>query len=131
MATDMNNVREKLDRIAGVQPSQHWLQDCWAELGMTGANNCTADAVLQQILHHDLRDVVRQFPPAENDANHPSVLLRRALQDSMSAQHNYKSELPPSFRLLVQVEELLDVSQNAETRLSVGPASPNAQQQRE
>jgi hypothetical protein len=127
MATDMNNVREKLDRIAGVQPSQHWLQDCWAELGMTGAANCTADAVLQQILHHDLRDVVREFPATSmNDANHPSFLLRRALQDSMSAQHNYKSELPPSFRLLVQVEELLDVSQNAETRLSVGPASPNA-----
>ena len=126
MATDMNNVRDKLDRIAGVQPSQHWLQDCWAELGMTGAANCKADAVLQQILHHDLRDVVREFPALQNDANHPSFLLRRALQDSMSAQHNYKSELPPSFRLLVQVEELLDVSQNAETRLSVGPASPNA-----
>lgn len=125
--TDVNNVREKLDRIAGVQPSQHWLQDCWTELSMTGAANCTADAVLQQILHHDLRDVVREFPPSEmNDANHPSVLLRRALQDSMSAQHNYKGQLPASFRLLVQVEELLDVSQNAETRLSVGPASPNA-----
>jgi hypothetical protein len=126
MTTDMNNVREKLDRIAGVQPSQHWLQDCWAELGMTGAANCTADAVLQQILHHDLRDVVREFPPSQSDVNHPSFLLRRALQDSMSAQHNYKSELPASFRLLVQVEELLDVSKNAETRLSVGPASPNA-----
>jgi hypothetical protein len=127
-------MRETLSRIAGVQPSQHWLQDCQTELRMTGAANCTADAVLQQILHHDLRDVVRIFP-AENtngttatadDSNHPSVLLRRAVQESLTAQHNYKSQLPASFRLLVQVEELLDVSQNAETRLSVGPASPNA-----
>jgi hypothetical protein len=124
--TDANNVRETLQRMAGVQPSQHWLQDCQTELRMTGAANCTPEAVLQQILHHDLRDVVRIFPAPENDANHPSVLLRRAVQDSMSAQHNYKSQLPASFKLLVQVEELLDVSQNAETRLSVGPASPNA-----
>jgi hypothetical protein len=126
MATAANNIRGKIERIAGVQPSQHWLQDCETELNVTGAANCTADAVLQQILHHDLRDVVREFPATEYDANHPSVLLRRAVQDSMSAQHNYKGQLPASFRLLVQVEELLDVSQNAETRLSVGPASPNA-----
>jgi hypothetical protein len=124
--TDENNVRETLLRMAGVQPSQHWLQDCQTELRMTGAANCTPDAILQQLLHHDLRDVVREFPAPENDVNHPSVLLRRAVQDSMSAQHNYKSQLPASFRLLVQVEELLDVSQNAETRLSMGPASPNA-----
>jgi hypothetical protein len=126
MATGANTIREKIERIAGVQPSQHWLQDCETELSVTGAANYTADAVLQQILHHDLRDVVREFPATVYDANHPSVLLRRAVQDSMSAQHNYKSELPASFRLLVQVEELLDVSKNAETRLSVGPASPNA-----
>jgi hypothetical protein len=126
MATGANTIREKIERIAGVQPSQHWLQDCETELSVTGAANYTADAVLQQILHHDLRDVVREFPATVYDANHPSVLLRRAVQDSMSAQHNYKGRLPASFRLLVQVEELLDVSQNAETRLSVGPASPNA-----
>jgi hypothetical protein len=126
MATVNSSIREKIERIAGCHPSQHWLQDCETELRATGAANCTADAVLQQILHHDLRDVVREFPAVTVTENHPSFLLRRAIRDSMSAQHNYKSQLPASFRLLVQVEELLDVSQNAETRLSVGPASPNA-----
>jgi hypothetical protein len=37
-------------------------------------------------------------------------------------QTSTKVSLPPTFRLLVQVEELLDVSLNAEDRLKVGPA---------
>lgn len=137
-ATTEAEIRETLQRIAGVQPAQHWLQDCLVELRASGS--CTADAVLQQILHHDLRDVVRVLDDVSGastltsssqqhrtvvDPNHPAVVLRRAIQDSIQTAP-YRTQLPPDFRLLCQVEEFLDVSQNAETRLSVGPASPMA-----
>ncbi len=79
-----------------------------------------------------------------------SVMLRKAIQDSLpssssssssstSTSHNHNNHtsndtltssgkviLPESFRCMIQIEELLDVSMNAETRLSLGPASRNA-----
>jgi hypothetical protein len=69
----------------------------------------TADSVLHQVLHSDLRDVVSR---QDDDG-----ILRRALQQEFA-------ELPESFRLMVQVEELLDVSLHAEARLSVGVQLP-------
>jgi hypothetical protein len=85
---------------------------------MTGAANCTlADAVLQQILHHDLRDVVREFPPSES-VNHPPFFAPPRLHVDAT---QYKSGAA-ILSTAGQVEELLNVSQNAETRFSVGPA---------
>ena len=107
-----NDIHSQLERVAGVCPSQEWLTACRAHLRETNQPD-TPDAILHQVLHADLRNVVVR--------NEPSV-LRRALVES----HQHKSILPESFRLLVQVEELLDVSLNAEARLSMGPASPTA-----
>ena len=119
-------IRTKLEQIAGVMPSEGWLLACQAFLRLT--NEDTADAVLHQVLHADLRDVVR---PLESNsttihtASHSPILLRSSLQQSMSDELR-KVTLPENFRLLVQVEELLDVSLNAEARYSLGPASATA-----
>lgn len=119
------NLLNQLKNTAGVAPASHWLQDCCNELQLS-QQTVSVDAVLEQVLHHDLRDVVREFEGVEALSTHrPSVILRRAMQESLCAPI-FKSSLPESFRLLVQVEELLDVSKNAEQRLSMGPASASA-----
>jgi hypothetical protein len=137
----MRDAVERLERSVGVQPDNHWLEACqsfFRENLQEGSN----DAILHQILHADLRDVVRS-PTTTTSRSDPlscsaaSQRLQQAIQNSkpssaMAVQQNqHKSQpslsfLDKSFRLLVQVEELLDVSQNAEARLAVGPASPNA-----
>ena len=129
----MTNDRTKLQQIAGIEPSSHWLEACRNELTLvSGTNNVSPDAILEQILHHDLRDVVRQLDNNNNNNNNTASSctaareLRRAQHQSMQASHNYKATLPENFRLLVQVEEFLDVSVNAEVRLAVGPASTSA-----
>jgi len=77
---------------------------------------------------------------SSNSSYFPSKILRRAIQNSSPAStttsNNSSSSsssssssqtcvvvLPASFQLLLQVEELLDVSLNAEDRLTLGPAS--------
>jgi hypothetical protein len=135
------DVRSQLERQAGVRPSSHWLEDCQRELQCSGGS-VSADAVLEQILHHDLRDVVREFvepspqsPGPPNGTTSCAVQLRKAIQvsqpshaesDQRSSNSSHKATLSASFRWMVQVEELLDISHNAEARLQVGPASPNA-----
>lgn len=122
---ELREIRERLMQSAGVYPSSHWLEDCLDAL--SSPSNAVEGVILQQILHHDLRDVVREFEEPVSNDNHvtmPSKLLRRAVQES---RNNHQAVvLPKDFALMVQVEELLDISQNAETRLAIGPASPNA-----
>jgi RecQ-mediated genome instability protein 1 len=105
--TDDADISSRLETIAGVRVSQDWLTACRAHLREIRQPE-TADSILHQVLHSDLRDVVSR---QDDDG-----ILRRALQEEFT-------ELPESFRLMVQVEELLDVSLNAEARLSVGPTS--------
>ena len=122
----MEETRQKLKLVAGVMPSEPWLTACLAHLRQT--NEDTEEAVLQQILHSDLRDVVREIETNEMNyqrENTPPLLLRSALQQS-SVGERRKETLPADFALLVQVEELLDVSLNAEARYSLGPASSAA-----
>ena len=118
---------EQLQSIAGVAPSTEWLNACRSYL--SSVNDDTPDAVLQQILHSDLRDVIRSSAAssasASASASSPSILLRRALEESCESSHRH-SQLAADIRLLVQMEELLDVSLNAEHRLSLGPASSHA-----
>jgi hypothetical protein len=121
------SIRSKLVQTAGVMPSEDWLTACQAHLRLT--NEETADAVLLQILHTDLRDVVRPLAtnstPTNLNSTSPPMLLRNLLQQSMRGEAR-KETLPTNFRLLVQVEELLDVSLNAEARYNIGPASATA-----
>lgn len=120
-------IRTKLEQTAGVIPSDDWLTACQAHLKLT--NEETADAVLHQVLHADLRDVVRPLEtnstPTNLNPTSPPVLLRHLLEQSMRGETR-KETLPTNFRLLVQVEELLDVSLNAEARYNIGPSSATA-----
>jgi hypothetical protein len=121
-----NQIRNELTNTAGVSPSWHFLQDCCAALG----SNASADLVLQQILHHDLRDVVRvlEAPEGSDNANHTalaSVQLRQAISDSRSASFQYKTTLPDSMRLLLQMEELLDLTQGIEARHATNNNAPS------
>eukprot|EP00977_Amphora_coffeiformis_P005978 scaffold1271_cov167-Amphora_coffeaeformis.AAC.13 len=123
----METVRRDLEQKVGIRPSNHWLTDCWQALSLE-RNPVAADDVLQQVLHHDLRDVVRTF---ESDNSHeydslPSFQLRHALRQSQQPNHQFKAQLPEGFLLLVQIEEVLDVSVNAMTRLEHGPTSANS-----
>jgi hypothetical protein len=120
-------IRSQLEQTAGVAPSEDWLTACQAHLRLT--NEETVDAVLHQVFHADLRDVVRPSETNNNSATQNSssshMLLRNFLQQSMRGETR-KATIPASFRLLVQVEELLDVSLNAEARYNLGPASATA-----
>lgn len=108
--TDDSDICSQLETIAGVRVTQEWLTACRAHLRETCQPE-SADSILHQVLHSDLRDVVYR----EQDDG----ILRHALSQDYAV-------LPESFRRMVQVEELLDVSLNAEARLSIGPASPTA-----
>lgn len=137
-------VKEQLQKVAGVSPSMHWLEDCLSALRISNVETASA-AALEQILHHDLRDVVRTFRNAaggdnndealstfDDDNNdspqHDSVVaaaavqLRRAVRESQTGESR-KAVLPETFRLLVQVEEFLDVSSNADTRMGASSSS--------
>ena len=114
----MSTVRQSLLETAGVQPSSHWLEDCQTALGASSE----PDAILQQILHHDLRDVVRELNNEENGISEAAAALRRAQAQSLQPP-DCKAQLPDTFRLLVQVEEFVDVSVNAQVRLTHGPTS--------
>ncbi|GAX13666.1 hypothetical protein FisN_14Lh318 [Fistulifera solaris] len=117
-------IRQQLLEVAGVSPSSHWLEDCRTALQVSGQGT-NADSYLYQILYHDLRDVVRELDQQENygPLSEAAIALRQAQAQSMQASHQYKALLSSSFRLLVQLEEILDVSVNAQARYENGPAS--------
>ena len=120
-------MEQRLQSI-GIQPSPQWLEDCRRYLEEQG-QSCSEDEILHQILNNDLRDVIRRFdavdlyPSLENSP--PSVILRKAIESSNKDDQNqgFKAIIPASFKCMAQIEELLDVSLNAEERLSLGPAS--------
>lgn len=105
-----NGITTALKEKAGVRVSSEWLTACLAHLRETNEAE-SEEQVLHQILYSDLRNVVQRD---EDDG-----ILRQAL----SQEHTI---LPTCFLLMVQVEEFLDVSLNAEARLQVGPASATA-----
>eukprot|EP00559_Dactyliosolen_fragilissimus_P002570 CAMPEP_0184867188 /NCGR_PEP_ID=MMETSP0580-20130426/25337_1 /TAXON_ID=1118495 /ORGANISM="Dactyliosolen fragilissimus" /LENGTH=710 /DNA_ID=CAMNT_0027367289 /DNA_START=94 /DNA_END=2223 /DNA_ORIENTATION=- len=142
-------MEERFSRLAGVRPSQVWLDSCRQHLQSNSHGEGTEeDAILHQILNSDLRDVVRSFESedmtAMNDGFNGNIQNERRMSKGFQLRHSMvqsmpgvgnntnelsgacKSILPDDFRLMVQIEELLDVSLNAEARVSVGPASPNA-----
>lgn len=117
------SIRAQLLQTAGVNPSEDWITACLTHLRLT--NTETADAVLHQVLHSDLRDVVRPISSGAAPSDGAHAVLRSNIHQSQQSEAR-KAVLPASFRLMIQVEELLDVSLNAEKRFSVGPASPSA-----
>ena len=119
-------IRRALQTKAGVTPSDHWLMDCIAAVQHQTSShneNVLADLCLQQVLHHDLRDVVRTFEDQPQQQQHDtsntlsSVSLRQAIVQSKQETSQRKAIWTASHGLLIQVEEFLDVSQSATARL--------------
>lgn len=117
----------ELERVVGVRPTQHWLDNCiqalQQETGIIISGNTDLSApVVEQILNHDLRDIVRnlgEVTNATNDRNAASHILRTSIRSSLDAESNFKATLPDSFRLLVQIEEFVDAALNLEKRLEM------------
>jgi hypothetical protein len=108
--------RQQLQESLGILTSEDWWAECVANINNGRAAAAPADveeeAILEQLWHHDLRDVV--------DINHPSeaaTALRRAVAQSQQQQPP-TVRLPENFRLLVQVENVSNMAVNAEKRLA-------------
>jgi hypothetical protein len=137
MTDERDKIADRLNSLVSIYPSRCWLDACLQHVNDTESSISEFDdycaAVLHQILHSDLRNVVRHDtensdPSSRNETNNHSDLLRNAITESINrasarTQNSTKVSLPPTFRLLVQIEELLDVSLNAEDRLKVGPTT--------
>jgi hypothetical protein len=116
------DIRTKLEKGFGLIPSEHWLIACQDHLHLF--NQVTTENILNTVLFTDLRDVVRPVETLTSKENGstkitPEILIRKAIQKSMTAETR-KDTLLSTFRLLVQVEELLDVSLNTESRYNLG-----------
>jgi len=111
----------------GITPNDEWLNDCRSHIEAIGSSNgngeTTDDQILHEILYTDLRFVVRGLSMDMTETA-ASALLREVVRASMSENEDglCKASLPASFRIMVQIEELLDVSINAESRLKYGPS---------
>jgi len=120
--TELNRLRD----TAGVLPRFEWIQSLQQQ-DVTRNNN--ADEVLYSILHCDLREVTG----GDKTTNQNALLLQNSIEESLRSlsrdaeeMHSTKSLLPTTFCHMVQVEELLDVSVNAQERLELGPADENS-----
>jgi RecQ mediated genome instability protein len=121
--------RQRLQESVGVLVSEDWLAECVAANNTSANTNngpptAEEEAVLEQLLHHDLRDVVEPGRPSA-----AATALRRAVDQSKLQQQQQPSplqhgsgvvvKLPEGFRLLVQVENCSNMAVNAEKRLAV------------
>lgn len=109
-------MRDELLQVAGVNPSESWLNDCLRAID--SSNNNRESFVLEQILHHDLRAVVQ--PLNNNGPSTCSQQLRQA-----TAQRQPKVELPANFRLMVQVEAFANMAVGMEKRLESNNSGSN------
>jgi hypothetical protein len=140
---ELNRLKESV----GLVPCLEWIEALKEHHYAVPCNS--ADEVLRVALHCDLKEVVGDLSVNNNagSSNNNAVMLRNAIEESMllpntsstylaveeeeeevstSANRrsvsNAKATLPSTFRHMIQVEEILDVSVNAQERLELGPA---------
>ena len=143
MLSDENrDVVDNLYKAVGVSPSNQWLDACRTFLRNTGISS-SDNLILSHILKSDLRDVVRptdisgskrdigELHGDGQEQQSPSNRLRAAIKASQTRSQSQPSQsmsgnnrlpsmveiLDNSFRLMCQVEEVVDVSLNSEARL--------------
>lgn len=142
-AQEHRRLQQHFENQAGIQPSQRWLDQCLMHV-RSGDNapfetNSVDEEIWNQILHADLRDVVRVIPhlsEEDDNANAPGAAvmpvmqLRNAILQSKNyangndtnnnngSSQAHKATLPSSFKLLVQIEEVVDVTMNGEQQLA-------------
>ena len=115
--------RDHLEKTLGLTLSNDWYRDCQAALQQQRRSTST-EMIFEQILYHDLRDVVRdnqheiRTQPSPPAISTQAQLLRHAIAESLQPNEQRKITLPSSFRCCVQMEEICDVSKNSEFRLT-------------
>lgn len=90
------------------------LSSSWPNNPTSSQQQTFDESSLDQILHHDLRSVVR-----EDNNSSPCTCggqLRRAVNLSLRQDQCFKSSLNSDFRLLVQIEEIADISLGRRSR---------------
>eukprot|EP00804_Cyclotella_cryptica_P030805 CCRYP_015074-RA/>CCRYP_015074-RA protein AED:0.03 eAED:0.03 QI:200/1/1/1/0.25/0.2/5/2491/609 len=122
----MQAIQHHLEATCGILPSIEWLTQCQTHLRSRGGNNVgnsrsEIDAIWHQILHTDLRDVCELSDDGVSSSSSIAAakLLRENVARSLKDGGN-KATLPPDFKMLVQLEEVVDVSLNAEGQLGGG-----------
>lgn len=149
-------LQQRFEDQAGIRPSRCWLEKCLAHIrNPANVSRVSVDQeegeVWNQILHSDLRDVVREyqaltdtFDGGRNDnaeRGEAATQLRRAIFQSKNSRDNnakrndkYQSGkiiLHSDFRLLIQMEEIVDVAMNGEQQVAaMGGAPSNNSQSR-
>jgi len=140
----LEQLRHQLESEAGVSPSTTWLSRCLRHIreancgpdNRSGASieKVEADGIWDQIRHSDLRNVIRE-PAAsvssdavEGNNATAAVQLRQAIAQSKISSNNAnnnsgnsqrsKACLPQSFQLMIQLEEVVDVTMNSEQQLA-------------
>jgi hypothetical protein len=98
-------------------PSSHWLTQCQSHLQQS-SHSVTDDAIFDQILFSDLRDVVPNNDDTPN-VNEASKLLSLKIRESVTNGHSSIDDLT----LMIQMEEIVDVSLNAEGMLADAPSN--------
>jgi len=158
---ERQRLQQHFENKAGIRPSQCWLEECLSHIIRTsnrehysgvpstsssGGENRTEDEVWNQILHADLRDVVRgsshSSATIEDDDSQVFTAtrqLRNAIHQSNESYYanrnnvttsnlNFQSTkvtLPATFQLLVQIEEIVDVTMNSEQQLAAASGNPS------
>lgn len=154
----LQRLHANLKAQAGISPSDQWLRQCLHHLDTNhgGGGAATEENIWQQILHCDLRDVVRSSSNDGSSSNNGSDdnsdngsgdlcgeeaarILREAIETSKRSNGNgnsnstaggyrsiHKATLPANFKLLVQMEEAVDGTMNSEQSLGGSATSNNS-----
>jgi len=180
---EISRLQSHFETTAGIRPSRHWLRECLIHFRHHPGNHNTTGAIEEliwnQILHADLRDVVRRCPDGDTErmqleidteqthANDVESTAARQLREAIAKfkrpnisnnssclneienqnqidenpqensthgnrstknyyQSQHKVTLPSNFRLLVQMEEVIDATLNLEQQLSSMGGTTNA-----
>jgi hypothetical protein len=115
----MDSIQSHLKQTTGLTPSTSWLTACTSHLRLNPDNNNATEEIWNQILHSDLRDVVHD-PLGEGHCE-SSKLLKEGIDASV---REGKATLT-GFKLLVQLEEVVDVSLNGEGQLGGNDGNAN------
>ena len=117
-----NQIKDRLERIAGIIPSSNWLQAYYNH----HCPNLREDDVFHEILKSDLRNIVRTTTTTtmnnnnNNNNNDPWNIVEwnKEIEKSITLKSSILLS-SPKFRCMAQVEEIIDVSKTLETRYTV------------
>ena len=123
MSADISSVKEYMITKFHVSLHEEWLMECvkaLREAGGVGGSGIQGGIdddflwrVYEQVLNGDLRDSV-------NGVGDSTRQLREAIRSSLLPPPAVPPKLPAGFKIMVQLDELVDVSTNAQHRAERG-----------